>query len=82
VSSLPLNPRLDSSPAITSDGRDCDSDKELSDDEDPELLSLTEDAGGLRNLAVKGWAESRVDLRRITLFGDIWCGSEMFGDAP
>jgi len=38
-----------------------DSDEELSDDEeDPELLSLTEDAGGVRDLAVNDWARIRI----------------------
>ena len=38
-----------------------DSDEELSDDEeDPELLSLTEDAGGIRDLAVNDWARIRI----------------------
>lgn len=38
------------------------SDEELSDDdlEDPEMLSLTEDAGGIRELALNDWARNRI----------------------
>ncbi|KAI0753556.1 hypothetical protein C8Q80DRAFT_520029 [Daedaleopsis nitida] len=37
-------------------------DEELSDDdlEDPEMLSLTEDAGGIRELALNDWARNRI----------------------
>lgn len=38
-----------------------ESEDELSDDEeDPELMSLTEDAGGVRDLAVNDWARHRI----------------------
>ncbi|KAI0333238.1 hypothetical protein GY45DRAFT_1359742 [Cubamyces sp. BRFM 1775] len=38
------------------------SDDELSDDDmdDPEMLSLTEDAGGIRELAINDWARNRI----------------------
>lgn len=38
------------------------SDEELSEDdlEDPEMLSLTEDAGGIRELALNDWARNRI----------------------
>ena len=42
-------------------GGGCDSDEGLSDDEeDPELLSLTEDAGSVRNLTVNDRARIRI----------------------
>lgn len=43
-------------------GYEGDSDEELSGDEeeDPELMSLTEDAGGIRELAIIDWARNRV----------------------
>lgn len=47
--------------AAAAGGGGYDSDEELSDDEeDPELLSLTEDAGGVRDLAVNDWARIRI----------------------
>lgn len=47
--------------AAAAGGGGYDSDEELSDDEeDPELLSLTEDAGGIRDLAVNDWARIRI----------------------
>ena len=36
------------------------SEYEVSEDEDPELLSLTEDAGGVRELAIADWARTRI----------------------
>lgn len=36
------------------------SEYEGSEDEDPELLSLTEDAGGVRELAIADWARTRI----------------------
>ena len=43
-------------------GEEYGSDDELSDDEieDPEMLSLTEDAGGIRELALNDWARNRI----------------------
>ncbi|KAI9063940.1 hypothetical protein FKP32DRAFT_1676024 [Trametes sanguinea] len=43
-------------------GEGYNSDEELSDDdmEDPEMLSLTEDAGGIRELAINDWARNRI----------------------
>ena len=53
--------RLASRDDAAAAGGGYDSDEELSDDEeDPELLSLTEDAGGIRDLAVNDWARIRI----------------------
>ncbi|KAH9856816.1 hypothetical protein C2E23DRAFT_882118 [Lenzites betulinus] len=43
-------------------GEAYNSDEELSEDEmeDPEMLSLTEDAGGIRELAINDWARNRI----------------------
>ncbi|KAI8978176.1 hypothetical protein BD414DRAFT_147292 [Trametes punicea] len=43
-------------------GEAYNSDEELSDDdmEDPEMLSLTEDAGGIKELAINDWARNRI----------------------
>ncbi|KAI0827593.1 hypothetical protein BC628DRAFT_1418222 [Trametes gibbosa] len=43
-------------------GETYNSDEELSEDEmeDPEMLSLTEDAGGIRDLAINDWARNRI----------------------
>lgn len=43
-------------------GYEGDSDEDLSgeEEEDPELMSLTEDAGGIRELAITDWARNRV----------------------
>ncbi|EKM53558.1 uncharacterized protein PHACADRAFT_259980 [Phanerochaete carnosa HHB-10118-sp] len=43
-------------------GYEGDSDEDLSgeEEEDPELMSLTEDAGGIRDLAITDWARNRV----------------------
>lgn len=53
--------RLASRDDAAAAGGGYDSDEELSDDEeDPELLSLTEDAGGVRDLAINDWARIRI----------------------
>ncbi|KAI0644862.1 hypothetical protein C8Q79DRAFT_1011007 [Trametes meyenii] len=43
-------------------GEAYNSDEELSDDDmdDPEMLSLTEDAGGIKELAINDWARNRI----------------------
>ncbi|KAI0365897.1 hypothetical protein BV20DRAFT_699733 [Pilatotrama ljubarskyi] len=43
-------------------GEAYNSDEDLSDDEmeDPEMLSLTEDAGGIKELAINDWARNRI----------------------
>ena len=43
-------------------GEAYESDEEISDDEveDPEMLSLTEEAGGIRDLALNDWARNRI----------------------
>ncbi|GJE97326.1 hypothetical protein PsYK624_135420 [Phanerochaete sordida] len=43
-------------------GYEGDSDEDLSgeEEEDPELMSLTEDAGGIRELAIADWARNRI----------------------
>ena len=47
--------------AAAAGGGEYESEEELTDDEeDPELLSLTEDAGGVKDLAVNDWARIRI----------------------
>jgi hypothetical protein len=41
-------------------GYDSGSEEEDEEEEDPELMSLTEDAGGVRELAIGDWARSRI----------------------
>jgi hypothetical protein len=57
------------------------SDDDVEDDDDPELMSLTEDAGGVRELAISDWARNRILDGHWFSPADQWYGNSVLNRA-
>lgn len=76
------NPRVSQAPRAVEYGGDQDPHfdvdaeelEEEEEEEDPELLSLTEDAGGIRDLAISDWARTRILDGHWVSPADQWYG--------